>query len=191
MTKSRAAIRRPLAVLLAGALAAAVALLVAGGGSSFGWLRPLAAPASWRVARAATGATLVAPPAWTPIHSDAGAVSFAVTAPQGLIAGYLNATPRSGGETLGNWRRFRIGHVADEGAHSVALEASATGLRFTGGTGSCVIDSYSTVRTRYREIACIVAGANATTVVVGAAPVARWSAERPLLERAIESFRVR
>jgi hypothetical protein len=41
---------------------------------------------------------------------------------------------------------------------------------------------------RYREIACIVAGRSRTTVIVGAAPPRMWGAERPAIERAIDSF---
>jgi len=67
--------------------------------------------------------------------------------------------------------------------------ASATGLHFRSGSGSCVIDSYLTTSgNRYREIACIVEGRAATTVIVVAAPPSHWAAERPTLERAIDSF---
>ena len=52
-----------------------------------------------------------------------------------------------------------------------------------------MIDSYSTTRMRFREIACIVAGPRATTVVVAAAPARRWAHEAPLLRRAVASFR--
>jgi hypothetical protein len=52
-----------------------------------------------------------------------------------------------------------------------------------------VLDSYRTESGhRYREIACIVAGRSATTVIVGAAPPARWAHEAPTIERAIEDF---
>jgi hypothetical protein len=52
-----------------------------------------------------------------------------------------------------------------------------------------VIDTYTSSTGRsYREVACIVAGARATTVVVGAAPPAQWSRQGPALERAISSF---
>jgi hypothetical protein len=67
--------------------------------------------------------------------------------------------------------------------------ASATNLRFRAGHGSCVIDDYaSSTGHSYREIACIVTGASATTVVVGAAPPAQWPRQAPAIERAISSF---
>ncbi len=72
---------------------------------------------------------------------------------------------------------------------NVKAVASATNLRFRDAHGSCVIDTYTSSSGRpYREIACIVAGAGATTVVVGAAPPAQWGQEGPAIERAISSF---
>jgi hypothetical protein len=115
-------------------------------------------------------------------------VSAAPAGRRGVFAGYLNATPRSGSETLANWSRFRIRHVAAEGGRAVRLIASAVMLPFLGGHGSCVLDAYTTPRTRFREIACIVAGTHGTTVVVAAAPVARWRMAAPVLERAVASF---
>jgi hypothetical protein len=67
-------------------------------------------------------------------------------------------------------------------------DASAKGLRFRTGTGSCVIDHYATVRAHYREIACLVHGSRADTVVVGAALPGDWSRLGPQVERAISSF---
>jgi hypothetical protein len=115
-------------------------------------------------------------------------VSASPLGSRGVFRGYLNATPRSGAETLGNWRRFRVRHVAEEGARDVRLEASATDLRFRAGHGSCVIDSYSTERARFREVACIVAGSRSTAVIVAAAPVTGWVVQAPMLERAVASF---
>ena len=90
---------------------------------------------------------------------------------------------------LTNWASFRTAHNADEGDLGVVRDAAARGLRFRSSTGSCVIDHYTTTAsTRYREIACIVRGAHATTVVVGAAPPADWRMLGPQLERSIASF---
>ena len=156
--------------------------------SAFGWLRPAAAPPGWKVARTPSGAALAYPARWRQIETDPGTASAAPAGAHGSFVGYLNATPRSGRETLANWSRFRVAHVAEEGAHDVRLAAAATGLRFRSGHGSCVIDSYSTDRTRFREIACIVTGARTTTVVVAAAPENRWGRHAHLLERAVTSF---
>jgi hypothetical protein len=156
--------------------------------TAFSWLRPAGEPAGWKVAATPSGAMLAYPAGWHQIESDIGTVSAAPPGPRGAFRGYLNATPRSGSETLANWSRFRVAHVADEGAHDVRLAAAATGLRFRTGHGSCVIDSYSTAKVRFREIACIVAGPRRTTVVVAAAPSDHWAARAPLLERAVASF---
>jgi hypothetical protein len=134
-------------------------------------------------------ARLAYPRGWQSIRSDPGTVSAAVRAPTGAIRGYLNATPRQGAERLSNWGSFRVDHNRDEGDVDVKPVASATNLHFRNGHGSCVIDAYRSSSGRsYREIACIVAGARATTVVVGAAPPAQWFRQGPALERAISSF---
>jgi hypothetical protein len=51
-----------------------------------------------------------------------------------------------------------------------------------------VIDSYSTPTLRFREIACVGAGARATTVVIAAAPTGGWTRQSAVLERSIASF---
>jgi hypothetical protein len=61
---------------------------------------------------------------------------------------------------------------------------------FRGGHGSCVIDDYrSSSGHQYREVACIVAGTKATTVIVGAAPPQDWHSQSPAIERAISAFK--
>jgi hypothetical protein len=156
--------------------------------SAFTWLRPVAPAAGWNSGTTASGAKLAYPPSWRTIATDRGTVSAAPAGPRGAFAGYLNATPRGGNETLANWSRFRPAHNADEGSRHIRLVAAGSNLAFRDGHGSCVIDDYSTTTTRFREIACIVAGPQATNVVVAAAPVARWAAQAPLLERAVASF---
>ena len=131
---------------------------------------------------------LAYPGGWHSVAGDAGTATAAPTGPRGSFAGYLNATPQDGKETLANWSGFRVAHVADEGARHVRLNAAATGLHFRGGRGSCVTDSYSTEKARFREIACIVAGPQRTTVVVAAAPVSGWTRRALLLERALDGF---
>jgi hypothetical protein len=157
------------------------------GQAAFGWLSPAAVPSGWRVGVTRTRVRLAFPASWRTIQTDRGTVS-AAPAGGGAFAGYLNATPRSGAETVSDWGRFRTAHLAQEGARRIRLEADAGGLRFRAARGSCVIDSYFTTRAHFREIACIVAGAHATTVVVAAAPVDRWALMAPVLERAVSSF---
>jgi hypothetical protein len=178
--------------------AAAVGLVVAladGGQSShgqasgeFAWLRPAPPPADWTVAHTSGGAALSYPPGWRPIKSDPGSASVALLRGGDQIAAYLNATPKQGPETLANWNRFRPDHNRDEGDRSVRVIAASDDLMFRSGTGSCVQDVYTTSRTTFREIACLVSGATSSAVVVAAAPSALWDREAPTLQRAVSSF---
>jgi len=188
------------------ALAGVAALLAAGSGASsgggatpttaghaaagpFAWLKASAPPPGWKIARLPSGkAALAYPPGWRAIRTDPGTVSAALMGPHGRIRGYLNATPQGGRETLANWARFRPAHNHEEGDRAVQTLAAAAGLRFTQGTGSCVMDRYKTISDRYREIACIVRGTHATTVVVGAAEPSAWASLAPDLQRAVSSF---
>jgi hypothetical protein len=174
--------------LVLGLALAALAPIDPAPATAFKWAHPTSTPAGWRLAATRSGASFAYPTAWRTIESDPGTVSAAPPGPRPAFRGYLNATPQTGGETLANWTRFRVAHVAAEGARDVRLDGAAHDLRFPGGaTGSCVVDSYSTHVTRFREIACIVAGRK-TTVVVAAAPVAGWARHAPLLELAVSSF---
>ena len=103
---------------------------------------------------------------------------------------YLNATPRQGEESLTNWPNFRIDHLTGEQATSATLLSARTGIDFRGGTGSCVDDSYVTSvgAHRYREIACLVASAKGSSVLVAAAIADDWDLYRPLLEQAVDSY---
>jgi hypothetical protein len=180
--------------------AAAVALAAGGAGQgpppaasrplAFRWVQPSPLPAGWSAQRLpGSPARLPAPAGWRPAVTDPGTRTTILRDGSGRIAGYLNATPRQGGETLQNWHRFRIEHNRDEEERDVTLEAAASGLRFRTGSGSCVIDSYRTTSgSRYRELACIVQGRSAATVIVGAAPPSRWAGEAPTLRRAVDSF---
>lgn len=157
---------------------------------AFAWLRPSPPPRAWRASWLPNGAARMAfPPDWRSIRSDPGTVSAALRSRSGEILGYLNATPRQGSETLDNWGSFRVDHNGDEGDVDLTPVAAATDLSFRRGVGACVIDDYtSSSGHRYREIACIVAGARATTVIVGAVPPGQWRKQGPTIERSISSF---
>ena len=51
-----------------------------------------------------------------------------------------------------------------------------------------MIDTYSTSKASYREIACLVSGTKSSAVVVAAAPSALWDHQAATLERAVSSF---
>ena len=158
---------------------------------AFRWLHPGHPPRSWRLARLPfDAATFAYPGTWRPIRTDPGTASVALLGHGLSIRGYLNLTPRQGAETLANWPSFRIQHLREEeSSKDVRLIASAHGLGFRSGRGSCVIDSYRTSRTRYREIACLVAGTRTSSVIVGAAPSKTWARQAETIERAIASLR--
>jgi hypothetical protein len=156
---------------------------------AFSWLRPAPPPPGWAVAHLAGSAALAYPATWRRIKSDPGTASAAlVDRRSGLVVEYLNATPQQGEETMQNWATFRPDHNREEGDSHVQLLASATGLEFRNGRGSCVIDRYRTPRTGYQEIACLVRGSRGTTVIVAAALAQRWHQTAPTLERAVSAF---
>jgi hypothetical protein len=187
---------RPWAALVL-PLVAALALAGCGGGgggssqpSTFGWLHARSAPAGWSVAALpANSARMAFPDGWRRITSDPGTVSAAQVGRNGLIVGYLNATPLQARESLANWSVFRPTHNAHEGDRDVRVLASARALPFRSGRASCVVDTYRTSRASYREIACLVAGARRSTVIVAAATTAAWPREQARLERAVQAFR--
>ncbi len=178
------------------AVGAALVLAFAGCGGSasgrasnpFAWLRPASTPSSWNVARTPGGAMLAYPPGWTLIKTDPGTVSVALLGGGEQIDGYLNATPRQGTETLADWSRFRPHHNQGEGDRSERLLAATTNARFRSGRGACVIDTYTTSKASYREIACLVSGPGSSAVVVAAAPTALWDRQAATLQRAVSSF---
>jgi hypothetical protein len=194
MTRTRAT--AGLVALAAAAVVLFVGVGVGGGGQSghrhasgpFAWLHPTPAPAGWKVARTARGGILAYPPGWKPIKTDPGTASVALLGPGGRINGFLNATPKQGTETLANWSRFRPAHNREEGDRNVRLVASARDLTFRGGRGSCVIDTYTTSKATYREIACLVSGRTSRAVIVAAAPVELWNSQAATLQRAVSSF---
>jgi hypothetical protein len=95
------------------------------------------------------------PAGWTAIKTDPGTASVALFGGGGRIDGYLNATPGQGTETLPDWSRFRPQHNQSEGDRSERLVTATTEARFRSGRGACVIDTYTTSRASYREIACL------------------------------------
>jgi hypothetical protein len=107
----------------------------------------------------------------------------------GQIRGYLNVTPRQGDETVPTWPSFRVHHNAQEGDRDVHTEEVGQGLHFRSGRGSCVRDRYTTVTgAQYAELACLVDGKGASSVIVAAASPEAWRELSPVLEQAISAF---
>lgn len=157
--------------------------------AGYAWLVPAPAPATWRQIRLRSGATMTYPPGWRALAGDPNTATAALLDARGDYLGYLNLTPRQGAEAQASWASFRPRHNVAEGERDVTVMGSATGLRFRSGRGSCVRDAYTTsTNTRYVEIACLVDGRRASSVIVGAAPIRRWAEERSVIERAISAL---
>lgn len=153
------------------------------------WLRPAAAPAGWRTVTIATGAVMRYPPDWHLVAGDAGTATAVLRGPDREFLGYLNLTPRQGDESLTNWTSFRVAHNAREGDRHVKALATNQGLRFRSGSGACVRDEYTTTTdAKYVELACLVVGRRATSVIVGAAPPQAWARISTSIKRAISAF---
>ncbi len=178
------------------ALAAISAIALAGCGSGshqqnqFSWLRPGPAPQGWHTVSIPDGAALQYPPGWRRAHGDAGTATAILYGGEHRVIGYLNITPKQGAESTTNWTTFRVDHNGDEGDRHVVRLDAGSGLRFRSGHGSCVRDSYTTISgAHYIELACLVAGAHTSAVIVGASPPAAWSRMSSLIERSISAFR--
>jgi hypothetical protein len=161
---------------------------------AFPVLHPAAAPASWPHLGLPNGtAVLSYPPLLRPIAGDTDAVSAARLGPGGEFQLYLNATPRQGAERLQHWAAFRLRLLRSDDAVSAREISAAQGVKFRGGTGSCVIDGYvSRIGAHhYDEIACLVQGRTSASVIIAASPAAEWAQARPLLLRAVAAYLVR
>jgi hypothetical protein len=133
------------------------------------------------------------PPSLRRIAGDTDAVSAGQVGAGGMIQLYLNATPRQGAERLQQWAAFRLRLLREDDAASASQVAAAEGIKFRGGTGSCIIDTYVTRigGHHYEEIACLVQGHASASVIVAAASTAMWTKESPLLLRAVAAYLVR
>jgi hypothetical protein len=182
-----------LCLILVAALAAAAT--ASGSTGPFAWFAPGPAPSSWTRAPLPSGEAVVFyPKLLHAIKADPGAVSAAQIDRTGHFLAYVNVTPHEGTESLANWVDYRLDHVRDEEIpSSVRKVAVRHHLQFRGGTGTCLIDEYTTVpkHHRYREIACFVKGTGAGEVIIAAAPPSEWKRVGPILQQAVSSFQVR
>jgi hypothetical protein len=157
---------------------------------SFGWFHPVAAPGGWRhLGLPGQRAVLSYSPMLRPMKGDKGTVTAGLPGSGGIALVYLNATPRQGDETAGDWPGFRVDHLREEHQHAVHVDATSATLPFRGGHGRCLIDHYTTTTNQvYREIACYVQGGHAASVLVAATPLNRWGTYAGLLERTVSSY---
>jgi hypothetical protein len=183
-----------IAAVAATVITAGFALSGGSPGRAFPSLVPAAPPASWLHLTLPNGtAVLSYPPSLRRIAGDTDAVSAGQVSAGGMIQLYLNATPRQGAERLQQWAAFRLRLLRADDAASAHQVAATEGIKFRGGTGSCIVDTYVTRigGHRYEEIACLVQGRTSASVIVAAAPSAMWAQARPLLFRAVAAYLVR
>ena len=193
---------RPAGLALAAAI---IAIVAAGCGAAAGRDTPAATatvpasasvpasttvPVGWSSMRLPSGAILPYPPGFRPIAGDPGSASAAVFDAGGTIRAYLNATPATPDETLAGWTSFRLRHIAGDGDHDIRMLASRTDVARGAGRESCVVDRYTTSRTSYRELACIVLPGHGARgyVLVAAAQPAAWAREHASLALALHKF---
>ena len=76
-----------------------------------------------------------------------------------------------------DWPEFRLEHLTDDDASTARQLAASHGVRFLGGTGTCVVDAYVTkVKAHhFTELACFVQGKTSSSVIIAAAPTASWA----------------
>ena len=143
----------------------------------------MGSPALLRAGRVA----IALPPGYRAIHADPGAASAARHGDP--FTGYLNLTPRQGGETVANFPAFRLAHQRDEARAVVEVSRQPHVTFPASARASCVTDDYTAAHgshTRYRELACLVAQRTGETwVVLGAAPAASWHSRYEELESAV------
>src|SRR5262249_21507575 len=127
------------------------------------------------------------------VDGDPGTVSAARGGSGGRFVMYLNSTPKQNKETLSNWPGFRIEHLMDESASTARLLAASRGVRFVGGTGTCVLDTYVTKikSNHYTELACIVREKSGSSVIIAAALSADWKSDSGTLMRAVAAYQVK
>jgi hypothetical protein len=162
-------------------------------GTALPLIRAHHAPAGWRSVTLPDGAVMSYPPKMHLVGGDPGSASAAEFGRAGGYRLYLNATPREGTESLRSWPTNRISHLLADDAASARELASARGVRFLGGTGTCVVDTYVTRigAHHFTELACLVQGRRASSVIVAAAPSADWTRSASLLDRAVGAYQVR
>ena len=134
---------------------------------------------------------LAYPAAWRPLVGDHGTASAALRDAHGRWRGYLNLTPRQAPETPARWPALRVAHNREEGDLVVVARGAAHGVPFRDGArGSCVRDAYTTAtHLRFIEVACLIQGHRASSVIVAAAPPQQWAQQWPTLRRALEAVR--
>lgn len=158
----------------------------------FAWVSPHRAPPGWhRLAAPGGGVTLWYPPGYRPVAGDRGTESAGL-GPAPRYTAYLNVTPRQGDERLAGFASFRVHLLGEDDDRDVRELAAGQDLSFGGGTGSAVVDEYTTRvgADRYTEIAALVRGRHGAWVIVAAASSPEFSRYQAVLRRAVDAVEV-
>jgi hypothetical protein len=133
---------------------------------------------------------LPVPPGFHAVAGDRGTLTAVLFGRGGAYLGYLNVTPRQGGERLQGWPKFRLEHLRDDDARSAREDTAAQFVRTGTALRSCVVDDY---RTRvgshdFHEIACLVLQHSAGSVIVATTPSGDPAHVWGVLQRAVAAY---
>jgi hypothetical protein len=133
---------------------------------------------------------LPVPPRFRAVAGDRGTLTAVLFGPSGAYLGYLNATPRQGGERLHGWPEFRLEHLREDDARSAREDMAAQLVRTGNALRSCVVDDYVTRvgNHHFHEVACLVARHSAPSVIVAATPSGDPAHVWALLQRAVAAY---
>ena len=157
----------------------------------FAWLGQTSLPQGWtQLVGVPSVGSLPVPPGFRAVAGDPGTLTAVLLGPGGAYLGYLNATPRQGGERLHGWPTFRLEHLRDEDARSVRKDAAAQIVRIGTALRSCVVDDYVTrVGSHdFHEVACLVVQHSTSSVIVGATPSRDPAHVWAELQRAVAAY---
>jgi hypothetical protein len=164
---------------------------VSGPQGPFAWLEQTSLLHGWtQLDGDSSVGPLPVPPGFRTVAGDPGTLTTVLFGPGGAYLGYLNATPRQGGERLRGWPKFRLEHLRDEDARSARQDAIAQLVRTGTALRSCVVDDYVTRigSHDFREVACLVVQHSASSVIIGATPSGDPAHVWAELERAVAAY---
>jgi hypothetical protein len=157
----------------------------------FAWLEQTSVPKGWTQLHGTSSVRpLPVPPGFRAVAGDRGTLTAVLFGPGGTYLGYLNATPRQGGERLQGWPEFRIEHLRGDDARSAREDTAAQLVRTGTALRSCVVDDYVTRvgHHHFHEVACLVVQNSAGSVIVAATPSGDPAHVWVLLQRAVAAY---
>jgi hypothetical protein len=157
----------------------------------FAWLNQTSLPQGWtQLDGASSVGPLPVPPGFHAVSGDRGTLTAVLFGRSGAYLGYLNATPRQGGERLQGWPNLRLQHLRDDDARSAREDAAAQFVRTGTALRSCVVDDYVTrVGSHdFHEVACLVLQHSIGSVIVAATPSGDPAHVWRELQRAVAAY---